>query len=424
MHGTGAGSTGSGPCRSGARSGCERLAGPDSSLVNRLPWSRGRRTRSARSGGQRLAWSDLWLCLSETCEDVRPWRHNWPSGWLANQGSRAGSSRGLWGLRRRRGRLWGQFGRLRRWRRRTRHTRNRNRSRGNADGRSRGSDKTGKRLARSTEDLSRTGRRNGLGGYGGGPGGSRRRRGRLGLPGNSQRRAQRVRHPGRSYRGTRLRLMCFRSPCSGGFRQSGQRLNRSRRLDLGDRLRLHCGRRARFLRWRLSAHRFGHGRTEISAHKVGGIVVNRTGMGLLLSHTELGQEIDDPARLHFELACQLVDTNLTHREYCKTSLNARSRIRHLLRVKRAMRRRKTPLLQMVTDPVQPPCESIRPVAIPPPFVFRRLPARAANPNPGPARWTLPSPLPGRDFPEAQRSRSPSPALIGPRRLPPAQVPPA
>jgi hypothetical protein len=42
------------------------------------------------------------------------------------------------------------------------------------------------------------------------------------------------------------------------------------------------------------------------------VVVNRAGMRLLFRDTKFGQELDDPARLHFELTRQLVNASFSH----------------------------------------------------------------------------------------------------------------
>jgi hypothetical protein len=42
------------------------------------------------------------------------------------------------------------------------------------------------------------------------------------------------------------------------------------------------------------------------------VVVKRAGMGLLVVNAELGEKVEYNARLHFELACQLIDPNFAH----------------------------------------------------------------------------------------------------------------
>jgi hypothetical protein len=46
---------------------------------------------------------------------------------------------------------------------------------------------------------------------------------------------------------------------------------------------------------------FGHG------------LINGTGVGLLLGHTELGQHVDDGVRGDLQLPCELIDSNFTHK---------------------------------------------------------------------------------------------------------------
>jgi len=43
------------------------------------------------------------------------------------------------------------------------------------------------------------------------------------------------------------------------------------------------------------------------------IVVDRTGVGLLILNAQLREGIDDRARLDLELPCQFVNSDLTHR---------------------------------------------------------------------------------------------------------------
>jgi hypothetical protein len=70
-----------------------------------------------------------------------------------------------------------------------------------------------------------------------------------------------------------------------------------------------CG-LARFRRVRsLARAAFG---CDTPAHFERNIVVERTGMRLLVRHAELGQEIEDHVWLDLELASQLVDSDFTH----------------------------------------------------------------------------------------------------------------
>jgi hypothetical protein len=48
------------------------------------------------------------------------------------------------------------------------------------------------------------------------------------------------------------------------------------------------------------------------ADSIGHVVVNRTGMCLLLGDAELRQQLQDPIGLDLELASQLVDPSLLH----------------------------------------------------------------------------------------------------------------
>lgn len=42
-------------------------------------------------------------------------------------------------------------------------------------------------------------------------------------------------------------------------------------------------------------------------------LINRAGVGLLLGDTELGQHVDDGVRGDFQLPCELIDSNFTHK---------------------------------------------------------------------------------------------------------------
>jgi len=53
-------------------------------------------------------------------------------------------------------------------------------------------------------------------------------------------------------------------------------------------------------------------RSQTPAHRQGDIVIQRAGMRLFLMETELGQNFQDHARLHFQFARQLIDADLTH----------------------------------------------------------------------------------------------------------------
>ena len=48
---------------------------------------------------------------------------------------------------------------------------------------------------------------------------------------------------------------------------------------------------------------------DVTANDQSQVVVKRAGMGLLVMDAELGKKVENNARLHFELACQLIDPN-------------------------------------------------------------------------------------------------------------------
>jgi hypothetical protein len=42
-------------------------------------------------------------------------------------------------------------------------------------------------------------------------------------------------------------------------------------------------------------------------------LINRAGVSFLLGYTELGQHVDDGVRGDFQLPCELIDSNFTHK---------------------------------------------------------------------------------------------------------------
>jgi hypothetical protein len=50
----------------------------------------------------------------------------------------------------------------------------------------------------------------------------------------------------------------------------------------------------------------------VAPYQQGLVVFERTRMGLLIGNAERGEEVDDHARLHFQLAGQLIDANFAH----------------------------------------------------------------------------------------------------------------
>jgi hypothetical protein len=79
-------------------------------------------------------------------------------------------------------------------------------------------------------------------------------------------------------------------------------------MDWRRRGRLSLGGHISFLRsfWRLSL-------AETAAKLQRNLVVERAGVGLLVCDSELRQQLEEDVRLYFELACQLIDANFTHR---------------------------------------------------------------------------------------------------------------
>src|SRR5579863_989068 len=108
----------------------------------------------------------------------------------------------------------------------------------------------------------------------------------------------------------RLRFSLSRSgfgECFGGSRRT---LALEDRLDARGRGRLRLGFGfcfsfpRRFSRLTL---------TETAAKLQRDLVVQRAGVGLLVRHSELWQQLQEDVRFYFELASQLIDANFTHR---------------------------------------------------------------------------------------------------------------
>jgi hypothetical protein len=58
--------------------------------------------------------------------------------------------------------------------------------------------------------------------------------------------------------------------------------------------------------------RLGDSAGETAPHQQSLVVLERTRMGLLVGDAEGRQEVDDHARLYFQLTCQLIDANFAH----------------------------------------------------------------------------------------------------------------
>jgi hypothetical protein len=54
-------------------------------------------------------------------------------------------------------------------------------------------------------------------------------------------------------------------------------------------------------------------KSKVTAQPIGQVVLERAGVGLLVGDAELGQHLQKPGRLHFQLPSQLVDADLTHK---------------------------------------------------------------------------------------------------------------
>lgn len=206
---------------------------------------------------------------------------------------------------------------------------------------------TRKWLSRARYDLSRTRRRHGL------------RRDRNGALGWRRRRSRSMR--------SRRRWRCFsrygrrrhrsRKPSKGraqGYSRPGREALLRRLRGGGFLLRRRCDRgffgrlpllsalsfvglfqRFFFFRLRQVFHSDSSGRircyarghvfvSKISAHFDCNVIINRTGVGLLLLHPEFGQQVQDPAGLYFQLPRQFVNSNLTNEQNARAYLNLAS----------------------------------------------------------------------------------------------------
>jgi hypothetical protein len=106
----------------------------------------------------------------------------------------------------------------------------------------------------------------------------------------------------------RLRFSFFRRGFSECFGGNGRALALRGRGDGRRRRRLHLGRHFRFL-WSFWRQTLG----ETAAKLQRNLVVERTGVCLLVRDSKLRQQIQEDVRFYFELASQLIDANFTHR---------------------------------------------------------------------------------------------------------------
>jgi len=106
----------------------------------------------------------------------------------------------------------------------------------------------------------------------------------------------------------RLRFSCLLPEFGERFRDSRRTLALGDRLDERRRRRLRLGfYYFRFLR-RLRRLRLAKTAAKLQRD----FVVERAGVGLLVSDSELRQQLEKDIRLYFELASQLIDANFTH----------------------------------------------------------------------------------------------------------------
>ena len=52
--------------------------------------------------------------------------------------------------------------------------------------------------------------------------------------------------------------------------------------------------------------------SEVLPDQIGYVIVQRTGMGFLLGHSQLGEQVENPLRFYLELPRQLVDAGFSH----------------------------------------------------------------------------------------------------------------
>jgi hypothetical protein len=58
--------------------------------------------------------------------------------------------------------------------------------------------------------------------------------------------------------------------------------------------------------------RAGADHAEMSANQVRRVLVQRTGVGLLFGHAQLGEQLENALRLDLELSRQLIDADFAH----------------------------------------------------------------------------------------------------------------
>ena len=151
-----------------------------------------------------------------------------------------------------------------------------------------------------------------------------RRRSRLRGNGDRCRRCRRSRSRGRCWFFLHRRRWC------GTRRRSGRSLLLVNKLQhvagLGDVRQVNLGldlvrfsaRCATGLGRGLS---FG-GSLKVGAHFFSLMILNGTGVSLLLRYTDQSQHIENGLAFDFELSCQIVDSNLTHPPSCSSAMSA------------------------------------------------------------------------------------------------------
>jgi len=64
------------------------------------------------------------------------------------------------------------------------------------------------------------------------------------------------------------------------------------------------------------------GSLKVGAHFFSLMILNGTGVSLLLRYTDQSQHIENGLAFDFELSCQIVDSNLTHPPSCSSAMSA------------------------------------------------------------------------------------------------------
>jgi len=99
----------------------------------------------------------------------------------------------------------------------------------------------------------------------------------------------------------------------GGLNGGMRRRSFGRRRRGGSHMLLDCGSSGRFMiPLMIECRRTGAIHPEVLPDEIGNVVVQRAGMGFLLGHSQLGEQVENPLRLYLKLPRQLVDAGFSH----------------------------------------------------------------------------------------------------------------